>query len=291
MSEVLAEISAEAKRITDGTWFYVQRSISRTAIAHTNGTDAIITQRKHITNPQDLLVVQGGGALELATNEWFNNVDWLQSIEKNDDFWSLLNLNATYPLDYFDEKPTPGLFSGNCWLDQYTAITRYSDNNGANHLGLKFVATDTNRITRLCYPDDPTALIAYNSRYQKYLDFLNESNPTIGYYRGWDWDRAVLPKQGQAAIKSKLGGFILKGIGVNEVLQPGVPATQEDVNYTKIVLACEQKQKDIFAKYITIIDGKANTQDYRRGTERDAEPATDELINTVHNLVKSVSTK
>lgn len=284
MSEVLQEISAEAKRLLNAERTDIQRTMYRAAAVDMDGAEINIEQSKHVS-PEEMELVRAGGAAALATTEWFNDVEWLQQPRKERMDWQDLQLDATYPLDYFDERPIVGSFieneSGRHWQDQYGSIDGFGNDGKINIYIPRFVSPGSHTITTLRYPEDPTAMEAYNARYRLYMDDLDAADASICYYRAWDRvfsrDRTKTPLV--------IGGLSLAGIGINEVLHPGAPTTEEVLNGTRVVLHYESNPDGYVGRDVTIIGEEAITEPYWDG-EHDRQPASQDLLETVLELIK-----
>lgn len=280
MSETAGEIAAEAKQFLDDAATGVERSLRRSTVVD----PGIEIEQMKFIRPDEMALVRAKGALAVGTTEWFNDVEWLQHPRKDERSWRDLSLDAEYPLDYFVEKPTAGLFTEidgkDYWADQYGAISGFGNGDTTNLYLLRFVTPGSRTITELRYPDDPTALDQYNARYQQYLQTLDETDPRLTYYRGWS--HAFSHHRGNAPLV--LGGLSLAGIGVSEVLRQG-SAAEEDYNCTRILLHHEPKQGDYVGRNVFIVGDEAITEPYWDG-EDDREPASEELLETTLELVK-----
>jgi hypothetical protein len=284
---ILAEISEGARQFVEGDRAFVQRTIHRTAVVDMDGTNVSIEQSKAIS-PDDMKLVQASGALALATTDWFNDVEWLQEPWRQEIGWRDLRLDAIYPLDYFDEKPTSGSFieseKGRLWVDQYGSIDGFGSNGEINIFVPRFVAPDSRTITQLRYPDDPNALEKYNARYKQYMDDMNTADTTIAYYRAWD---CVFSHERDKTSRV-LGGLSFAGIGVNEVLRQGSPSVEDEENCARILLHYEPEQNGYVSRDIIITGDEAITEPYWDG-EEDREPASEELLAVALELVREAN--
>ncbi len=284
MSEILNEISAEVKQFLDTERYYVHREMSRRAIITTDGVDIEIVQSKRIS-AEEMEVIRADGPAALATTEWFNDVEWMQQLPDNPPPRQRLILDALYPVEFFDEKPTSGLFSGNRWLDQYRSYSGSGDSESSiNNWVLEFVDTTDHTVRYLRYRDEPAALDIYNARYRQYLDQLDSADPTVSYNRGWE----RFSSRDRNKTPLILGQLSLGGFGAYDIVHLGESATEDEVNNTHIRLNHEDELDKYVGSSIDIAKGKAMVEPYWDG-EDDIKPASEELLATTLKLVQDTT--
>ncbi|MEO5499318.1 MAG: hypothetical protein ABIR46_02370 [Candidatus Saccharimonadales bacterium] len=284
MSELIAELGSEVKQFLDRERTSIFRQMSRTAIVTVYGFEVDIEQTK-VVSPDDLRIVQNNGPKTLATPEWFNDVNWMQKPVDSREFNGELNLEAMYPMEYFEERPVSGLFKGDRWLDQYGAISGFGSNGQTNLWMFEFVTPGSRTVTRLPYPSDLTAIDQYNARYQDYLRTINEGLPTISYYRGWDRQFSSTANK----IGRVLGGMSLEGLSANEVLTQGSPASLEEIEATSLLFHYQPEQSEFVGRTVWIMnDGEATVEPYCDGEDDDG-PASEELLEIALELVRDVA--
>lgn len=284
MSETIDQIRAEVKSFLDSERSDVVRSLSRTAVFNSYGSEITIDQTKYL-NSEDIQRIRVDGPDAYMTADWFNDVEWIQQLDEQRPYGRQLSLDATYPMDYFVEKPTSGTFQGDKWLDQYGAISGFGSEGRINLWVLDFVTPDSRAVTSLHYPEDPTALDQYNARYQQYLRNLSEAIPTIGYYRGWD--RAF----SDIASKTSLvrGSMTLAGLGINEILAQGSPETEDQAEFVRLLFHYDPEQNGYVGRDLTIdSEGVARTEPYWDG-EDEEESASDELLKIALELLRDTA--
>lgn len=286
MSELLNDIRAEIKEALDKRKDDLYRELSRTAIINTDGVDLEIIQYKFLSDTE-IDHVRANGLTRLANKEWFNNVEWMQQLPNDDSrTWDQLRLDAMYPMEFFAEKPTTGTFDGDGrWLDQYGGISGFGSSHDAiNTWSLSFVDTDSHAVQRLSYPSDPTAIDTYNARYRQYLGQLDSADVTISHYRAWDHplsrDKERTPRT--------IGGLLLVGIGVNEVLRQGESSADSKVDSTRILLYTEGKKQKYVGRDVTIIGDEVITEPFWDG-EKDRKPASKKLLTTTLKLIQDAN--
>lgn len=282
MTTMLTEIATDVKRFLDSNRTEkIYREISRTAIVSTTKVDIKISQSKMISK-EEVEFVRTSGAKALATPKWFNDVEWIQQLDGHPPLGRNLRLNVIYPPNYLDELPNHGAYIGNGkqWLDQYGSIIGFGDRNKIDRWMPQFVAPGEHTVTTLRYPDDPTALDAYNARYRQYLDDLSTENPTIDYYRAWE----------RANKKTNLviGGLSLAGFGAYEVLQRGSSESEDQVDNTIVLLNYQKKKKGYIGRDIIITENGAVTEPFWDG-EDDKEPASEALLAVTLKLVQDAT--
>lgn len=284
MTEILAAISSEVQTFLDSDRVQAQRDLSRTAIIQSGGVDIEIAQHKYLA-PDDLARLRVEGPEALATTAWFNDVDMKQTPDDRGMPYRQLNLDARYPMAYFDEAPTTGHFIDDDWQDQYGSISGFGSAEEINTWLLEFVAQDGRDVTRLRYPEDPTAIDQYNARFRQYLETLDQADPTISYYRGWDHCFSDLEDK----TGTILGGMSLAGMGLNDVIRQGTGRTEDTSRFTRLLFHFHPEQGEYVGRDIIITDDrKAVTEPYWDG-EDELEPASDELLETALQLVKKLN--
>lgn len=285
MSELLNDIRAEIKEALDKRKDDLYRELSRTAIINTDGVDVEITQHKFLS-ADEIDHVRANGPTTIANREWFNSVEWIQQLPNNDKrTWDQLRLDASYPLDFFAEQPITGIFDGEGrWLDQYGSISGFGNRDAITTWSLSFVDTDNHAIQRLSYPSNPTAIDTYNARYRQYLAQLDSADATISHYRAWDHPLS----RNEERTPRTIGGLLLVGIGVNEVLRQGESNADSEGDSTRILFYTEGKKQKYVGRDITIIDDEAITEPFWGG-EKDRKPASKKLLTTALRLIQDAN--
>lgn len=288
MSELLNDVRAEIKEALDKRKDDLYRDMSRTAIINTDGIDVEIIQNKFLS-ADEIDHVRVNSPAGLANREWFNNVEWIQQLPNDDNrIWDQLRLDARYPIDFFREKPTTGMFDGDGrWLDQYGGIDGFGSSHDAiSTWSLSFVDTDSHSVQRLSYPSDPTAIETYNARYQQYLDQLDSADVTISHYRAWD--HPLSRDEDEEKTPLTLGGLYLVGIGVNEILRQGESSVDSKVDSTRILLYSESEKQKYAGRDITIIGDEAITEPFWDG-EKDRKQASKKLLTLTLKLIQDAN--
>ncbi len=283
MSELLNEIKTEVKDFLDNSRYGVYREISRTAIFNTDGVDIEVDQSKMIGS-EELDVIRANGASSLATAEWFNDVEWIENLPNDYRSYRRLLVNARYPMEYFDEEPKYGMFSGGRWLDQYGAVSGYGSRDEISSWSLQFVDPDSRSVKNLQYPKDSDALDQYNARYKQYLEQLDSADSTVAYYQGFERGHSKLAdKKGRT-----LGGLSLGGVGVFEVLHKSESATDDIVDVTRVRLNHRGRLRKYSGRSIEITGDEAMTEPYFDG-EDDRKVASEKLLVKTLKLVKDLT--
>lgn len=292
MSELLNDIRGEIKEALDKRKGDRYREISRTAIINTDGVNVEISQSKFLSS-EEIDQARANGPATIATQEWFNDVKWIQQLPNDDaSIWEQLQLDARYPLEFFAEEPSSGTFSGSGssrkWLDQYGGISGFGNRDAITTWVLSSVDTDSHTIRHLSYPSDPTALDAYNARYKQYLEQLDSADPTISHYRAWD--HPLSRSEDEERDPLTIGGMYLVGIGVNEVLHRGQSGAEDQVDGTRMLFYYDEGKKKKYAgRDITIVGDEAITEPFFYGSEKARKPASEKLLTTALKLIKDAN--
>jgi len=283
MTEILTEITAEAKKLLDKDRAGIYREMCRVAIVSIDQADIEIGQYK-LVDTREAELVQANGAMSLATPEWFNNVNWLQDIDNARNSRRDLRLDVTYPLEFFDEKPLAGGFRDGRWLEQYGSIDGFGNGGTINTWVLRFADPAIRSVRQLRYPEDPTALEVYNERFRQYLESLDRGNPTISYYRALDL--GLESKKDRTSLV--LGGLSLVGLGDYEVLHRGSSPEEDLVDSTRIILHSESEQNGYVGRDVMISPEGAYTEPLWDGEDERAR-ASDELLETTLELLRDAT--
>jgi hypothetical protein len=216
MSERADNLRQTIQELTDNTEQTLHH-FYRSTVIDINGYDISLDQSRQIDDDASRQKIKEIGARAFATTEWFNDINFLKGgdHEEYDVFDpKSLWLDALYPLDFFDERPRTGSFSGGQWHDQYYASTGLDDTNWYSYVDPK-----TGVIERL-NTNDISGIQAYNDVYKYYLRRLDE-DPTIDHSQTRDLE------QDKPKI---IGGKILYATLLTNRLQEGSAPTERRIN-------------------------------------------------------------
>lgn len=277
MSDVLGEICSEAERVmAAGEYSAMSQNISRTAISHAFGSKIETKQTKMLAQ-EDMERLKIEDPSTLATPAWFHNAEWLSHPGERPNLFNIFWIEARYPMPYFEEEPKVGSFIGNDWHDQYGSISGFGSHDKISLWTPEFVAPGERFVTRLRFPDDPTAMERYNARYRQYLQVLDEAETTVSYHRAWD------QKKDDATV---IGGMSLYGVGINRVLVQGSPEVEDEVNATALHFHLVPKTDGHVGRILTIIGEEATTEDYFDEDGEAVDEASDGILEAALQLIR-----